>query len=101
MAPAATIGYIASSGLPFATLGLVVAVAVELGGGLMLAFGIRTRGVALGLALFTLVTGLAFHHEIGDQMQLTQLLKNIAITGGLLHIAAMSMRTEAEPKVVF
>ncbi|MFA9218750.1 MAG: DoxX family protein, partial [Sphingomonadaceae bacterium] len=87
MAPGATIGYIALLGLPFATLGLVIAVAVELCGGLMLVFGIRTPAVALGLALFTLVTGLAFHHEIGNPMQLTQLLKNIAIAGGLLQIA--------------
>jgi putative oxidoreductase len=35
--PAGTIGYIQSSGLPFASLGLAIAIAVELGGGAALA----------------------------------------------------------------
>lgn len=88
LAPAATIGYIASSGLPFATVGLAVAIAVELGGGLLLALGIQTRLVAAGLAAFSIVTALAFHHAIGDQNQMIHLLKNIAMAGGLLQVVA-------------
>lgn len=93
MAPAATIAFIAASGLPLATLGFVIAVVTELGGGLLLACGIRTRAVAVILAIFSVVAGLAFHHAIADRMQLTELLKNIAIAGGLLHIAAIGART--------
>ncbi|MRV76707.1 DoxX family membrane protein [Duganella sp. FT92W] len=88
LAPDATIGYIASSGLPFAPLALAAAVAVELGGGLMLALCIQTRLVAALLAAFSIVTGLAFHNAIGDQNQLIHLLKNIAIAGGLLQVVA-------------
>jgi len=88
MAPAATIGYIASSGLPFAPLALAGAIAVELGGGLLLALGIQTRLVAALLAGFSIVTGLAFHNAIGDQNQLIHLLKNIAMAGGLLQVVA-------------
>lgn len=88
LAPAATIGYIASSGLPAAPLALAGAIALELGGGLMLAIGIRTRLVAALLAAFSIVTGLAFHHAIGDQNQLIHLLKNIAMAGGLLQVVA-------------
>ena len=88
LAPAATMGYIASSGLPFAGLALGVAIAVELGGGLMLALGIQTRLVAAGLAAFSIVTGLAFHNAIGDQNQLIHLLKNFAMAGGLLQVVA-------------
>lgn len=88
LAPAATIGYIASSGLPFAGLALAVAITVELGGGLMLALGVKTRLVAAGLAAFSIVTGLAFHNAIGDQNQLIHLLKNFAMAGGLLQVVA-------------
>lgn len=88
MAPAATIGYIESSGLPFATLGLAIAIAVELGGGLLLAVGYKTRLVAAVLAGFSIVTGLAFHHAIGDQNQMIHLLKNFAMAGGLLQVVA-------------
>ena len=88
MAPAATIGYIESSGLPFATLGLAIAITVELGGGLLLAAGYKTRLVAAVLAGFSIVTGLAFHHAIGDQNQMIHLLKNFAMAGGLLQVVA-------------
>lgn len=87
-APAATIGYIASSGLPFAPLALAIAVAVELGGGLLLALGVRVRLVAAGLAAFSIVTGLAFHNAVGDQNQMIHLLKNFAMAGGLLQVVA-------------
>jgi putative oxidoreductase len=87
-APAGTIGYIAAMGLPFPTLGLIIAIVVEVGGGLLLVAGLQTRAAALVLAAFTLVTGLIFHHAIGDQNQLIHLLKNIAMAGGLLHVVA-------------
>ena len=88
LAPAATIGYIASTGLPFAALALAIAIGVELGGGLLLALGIQTRLVAAALAAFSIVTGLAFHNAVGDQNQLIHLLKNIAMAGGLLQVVA-------------
>ncbi|MEO7581210.1 MAG: DoxX family protein [Massilia sp.] len=87
-APAATMGYISAMGLPFPAIGLAGAVAIELLGGLMLAFGWQTRAVAWVLAGFSIVTGLIFHHAIADQNQMIHLLKNFAMAGGLLHIAA-------------
>jgi putative oxidoreductase len=87
-APAATVGYIQSSGLPMASVAFVIAIAIEVGGGTMLALGIKTRLVAAGLAVFCIVTGLAFHNAIGDQNQFAHLLKNIAMAGGLLQIVA-------------
>ena len=87
-APAMTIGYIASMGLPFATLGFLLAVATELGGGLLLALGYRTRLTALVLAIFSVVTGVIFHHALGDQNQMIHFLKNLAMAGGLLQVVA-------------
>lgn len=87
-APAATIGYIQAMGLPFATLGLAVAVIVELGGGVLLALGYKTRLVAAVLAAFSVVTAIAFHGAIGDQNQFIHLLKNFAMAGGLLQVVA-------------
>lgn len=88
MAPADTMAYIASSGLPFAPLGFAIAVAVELGGGLALVFGFQTRIVAAILAAFSIVTALAFHNNLADQNQLINLLKNFAMAGGLLQVVA-------------
>ena len=88
MAPAATIGYIQAMGLPLASAGLVAAIVVELGGGLLLALGYKTRLVALLLAAFSVVTGLVFHSAVGDQNQMIHLMKNLAMAGGLLQIVA-------------
>lgn len=87
-APAATAGYIEAMGLPFPALGVLLAVIIEIGAGLLLVAGYRTRSVALLLAAFSIVTGVVFHGAIGDQNQLIHLLKNFAMAGGLLQVAA-------------
>jgi putative oxidoreductase len=85
-APAATQAYIASAGLPLPLLAYVGAVAVELGGGLLLLAGYRTRAAALALAVFTLVAALFFHNQLGDRNQFIHFMKNLAICGGLLQV---------------
>ena len=87
-APAATQGYIASVGLPAPVIAYAAAVAVEVLGSLLLIAGVGTRFVAAGMAVFTLATALAFHNNFADQNQMIHFLKNIAITGGLLQVAA-------------
>lgn len=87
-APAMMIGYIASVGLPLPQLALALAVVVEIGGGVALIAGYRTRAVALTLAVFSVFTALAFHNNLGDQNQFIHFFKNIAMAGGLLQIVA-------------
>src|SRR6201991_4257465 len=88
MAPEATQGYIASSGLPFPVIGYVVAIIIEVGGGILLVVGYQTRFVALALAVFTVVAAFAFHRQFADQNQMIHFLKNFCIAGGLLQIVA-------------
>ncbi len=90
---AGTVGYISSAGLPFPTLAALVAIVVEVGGGLALVFGLATRWVALALSVFTLAASVSFHAfwaVPADAVMVTQLLfvKNIAVIGGLLTLAA-------------
>lgn len=86
--PAGTIGYIGSVGLPFSPLAYAGAVALELGGGVALLLGYRTRVVAVALMLFSIFTALTFHANFADQNQLIHFFKNFAIAGGLLQVAA-------------
>ena len=86
--PAGTIGYISAVGLPLPELGLAIAIVVEIVGGVFLIAGYRTRIVALTLAVFTIVAGIFFHNHFADQNQLIHFLKNLAIAGGLLEVAA-------------
>jgi putative oxidoreductase len=87
-APEATQGFIASVGLPFPLLSYIVAVVVELGGGILLVVGFQTRLVSLALAAFTFATAIVFHHDFADQNQMIHFMKNISIIGGLLQVAA-------------
>jgi putative oxidoreductase len=83
-----TTAMIGAVGLPFPTLAFVVAVAVELGGGLLLILGYRVRPAALALALFSVATALSFHSDFADQNQMIHFLKNLMMAGGLLQIVA-------------
>jgi putative oxidoreductase len=83
----ATTAYIGSVGLPLAPLGWAIAVAFEIGGGLLLVLGFRARAVAFGMAVFTLATAIFFHRNFADQNQMIHFLKNLMIIGGLLQIA--------------
>jgi putative oxidoreductase len=88
-APAATKAYIASAGLPLPDVAYIVAVIVEVGFGLALLVGYRSRIVATVMALFTLAAAFGFHAHFNDLNQQIHFLKNFAIAGGLLQIAAL------------
>jgi putative oxidoreductase len=79
---AGTQKYMEAMGAPGALLPLVIL--VELGGGLALLLGYKTRLAALALAVFTVLSALIFHHNFADQMQTINFMKNLAMTGGLL-----------------
>ena len=86
---AGTAGYIASKGLPLPEVGAAIAIAVELGLGLLVAFGFKTRWSALVIAVFTLAAGFLFHAfwqeapeaRMGDYINFW---KNVSIAGGFL-----------------
>ena len=87
-APTATQGYIAAMGLPAPLLAYIGAIVMELGGGLLLLAGYRTKVVAAALAVFSIVTAFVFHHALADQNQMIHFLKNLAMAGGLLQFVA-------------
>ncbi len=83
---AATAGAVAAVGLPFASLGAVVAVVVEFGLGLLMVIGFQARLVAAALAVWCVVTAVLFHSNFADPNAMINFLKNLMIVGGLLQI---------------
>jgi putative oxidoreductase len=83
---AGTAGYMASVGVPGALLPAVIA--VEVLGAIAIIVGWKTRITALLLAGFTLLAGVLFHNNFGDQIQMIMFLKNVSITGGFLLLVA-------------
>jgi putative oxidoreductase len=78
----ATQGYFSSLGIPGALLPIVIL--IELGGGLALLIGLKTRWIAAILALFSIGSALLAHTNFGDQMQMINFMKNLAMAGGFL-----------------
>jgi putative oxidoreductase len=83
---AATAGYMTSVGVPGALLPAVIA--FEILGAIAIIVGWKTRLTAILLAGFTLLSGLIFHSNFADQMQMIMFLKNVSIAGGFLLLAA-------------
>jgi putative oxidoreductase len=83
-----TTAMIAAAGLPVPPLAFATAVALELGGGLLLIAGYQVRPVATALAVFCFVTAFSFHSNFADQNQMINFLKNVMMAGGLLQIVA-------------
>lgn len=84
--------YMAGHDVPWTGLFLVGAIAVELGGGAALLLGWQTRYAALLLALYLVPVTLVFHPfwaftGMEAQTQLVSFFKNLAIIGGLAHVA--------------
>jgi putative oxidoreductase len=76
--------YMQAHGVDGQLLSLVIL--TELGGGLLVLFGLKTRWAAIALFGFCLLTA-AFFHTAADQA--IQLHKNIAMAGGFLALALL------------
>src|SRR5229473_2514416 len=95
-----TASMMAGKGIPLATVALVLTIAIELGGGLLLITGYKVRYVAIVMALWMVPVTLTFHNFWafqGDvrEMQMSNFLKNVAIMGGLL-VAAFCSRASTK-----
>jgi len=83
-----TSAYMASKGLPLPFVAAIVAVVVELGGGIAVLIGLRTRIVALVLAAWCIATAFIAHYHPDDAGQMIHFMKNVCMAGGFLVLAA-------------
>lgn len=95
--------WIASAELPMPSLLLVLAMAIEIMGGISLISGWNARWGALLLAVFLVPTTLIFHGfwraDLADSWnQFNHILKNVAILGGMLVVFAIESSRGHEPK---
>jgi putative oxidoreductase len=85
---AGTAAYFGGLGLPLPTATAIVVGLIELLGGVAILVGFQTRIAAWVLAIFTVATALVAHTGWADQMQMINFLKNLAIAGGFIALAA-------------
>lgn len=89
---AGTVDYMGSVGAPLPWLSAIVAVAIELGLGLLIAIGFFTRPVAILFAFYTVATAFIGHRYwtltgMDHAMAMINFYKNVNIAGGFLLLA--------------
>ncbi|HEX7220276.1 MAG TPA: DoxX family protein [Burkholderiales bacterium] len=93
MAVAGTAGYFAKLGFPMPGVMVWVSIVIEIGGAVLLILGWQTRRIAWLLILFVVIATAMAHRfwEVDAAQygaQLNYFLKNLAVVGGLLYVAA-------------
>ena len=83
---AGTEAYMESAGVPGMLLPAVIA--LEIGGGAAVLAGFGARFAAILLAGFTLLAAIVFHSDFSQPMQSILFMKNVAIAGAFLLLAA-------------
>jgi putative oxidoreductase len=86
-------GMLASKGFPLATVAMVVAIAIEVLGGLAILAGFQTKIVSWIVFLYLIPTTFLFHNfwalqGMARMDNMAHFMKNLAIMGGLLLLAA-------------
>jgi putative oxidoreductase len=89
MSPAAYAGVFGNTfHLPMPWAAVIIAIIVEIGGGLAILIGFETRIVAGLLALYCIATAFIGHYEPGNEMQMINFMKNLCMAGGFLQLVA-------------
>jgi len=83
-----TAGYMASMGIPLPGITVWIVIALEIFGGIAILIGFFTRYAAWALAAFCVASGYLGHFQPEDQMQMISFMKNLAMAGGFLALAA-------------
>jgi putative oxidoreductase len=66
------------------------AILFEIGAGLLIIVGYKTRIVAALLAGFSVLTAAIFHNQFADQIQMIMFLKNLSMAGGFALLACVA-----------
>jgi len=82
----AMVGVAQAAGIPSPEIAIVLALVVELLGGLSVMLGYRIFWGALGLLVFTVLTSFIFHADFADPMQKVLFTKNMGIAAALLYM---------------
>lgn len=88
-----TVGYFAKWGFPLPEVAAVISVIFELGGGVLLILGWKTRWVAWALVLYTIIATAVAHRfwTYAPEQAFAQtsfFFKNLSVIGGLILLSA-------------
>lgn len=85
---AGTLQSFAGHGIQAAQAAYFLAVIIELGGGLAILLGWKTRPIAVVMAGWCIATAFVAHYQPGNVGQMIHFWKNVAMAGGFLQLVA-------------
>ena len=90
---AGTAAFMSAVGLPAANVLLILTIALEIGGGVLLIIGWHARLAAAALCVFTFLASVIIHPFWNSDAasylsQMNHFMKNFAIMGGMLYVMA-------------
>lgn len=88
-AAAGTTAYFTKIGLPMPSFVYLLAVAVELGGGILMLVGLFTRPAAVVLGLWCIATAIVGHSDFGDRNMEIHFMKNLTMAGGFAYVVLL------------
>ena len=85
------VSYMTKFGVPFPEALLVLAIVLEIGGGVLLVLGWKTRWAVIALAIFTLAATYFFHRfwemeQAAAAANMAHFFKNVALLGAFCYI---------------
>lgn len=87
------VGMTGHAGVPFPMIAVILAFILEVGGGIALLIGWRTRLAAFLLAGFVLILNFVFFRNISDQTTFGFFMSNFGLIAGLLYISVCGARS--------
>jgi putative oxidoreductase len=91
---AGVVGYAAALGAPLPQVAAVIVIIIELGGGLLLIFNKYRKIAVYGLAAWLIIVSVWAHNDLSNQMNITMILKNIAMLGGVMLLCSCNRCTK-------
>jgi putative oxidoreductase len=99
--PTATVAMMSKEGAPLPDVSMILAIVVELGGGLLILFGLFTRPAAVVLGIWCIATAMVAHSNWADFDMKIHFLKNFAMAGGFAYMAAFGAGAFSLDAVLF
>lgn len=92
------VGMTGAAGVPFPMIAVLLAFLLEAVGGIALVIGWHVRTFAFPLAMFVLLLGLVFYHNLADQATMGQFISCLTFMAGLLYVSVYGAQHAAVKK---
>lgn len=92
------VGMTGAAGVPLPMIAVLLAFLLEASGGIALVIGWHARTFAFPLAMFSLLLGFVFYHNVADQATMGMFISCVTLMAGLLYVSVYGAQHAAVKK---